>query len=283
MDQTPIRASFTAPVSVMIFTLDEEINLPSCLESLKWCDDIILVDSFSKDQTVEIARKSNARVFQHTFSGFGEQRNWALANTFPKHDWILILDADEKVPGSLVEEMAGVLKNIPESIAAFRIRRRFHMWGRWLRYSSLYPTWVVRLVRKDRIKFINRGHAETQQVDGKIMSLDCDLVDENLKGIDEWLVRQNSYSQKDAEYEITLEREPINISEIFSQDPLIRRAALKRLVIRMPARPLLYFIYSYILRGGFLDGKDGLAFCMMKAIYQGLIVARKHDLRRRTR
>ena len=73
----------------------------------------------------------------------------------------------------------------------FRVRRRFHMWGRWLRYSSLYPSWVVRLVRKDRVSYVNRGHAETHIVEGRIEELENDLIDENLKGIDEWLERQN--------------------------------------------------------------------------------------------
>jgi glycosyltransferase involved in cell wall biosynthesis len=269
------------PVSVMVFTLDEELHLPVCLASLSWCDDVIVVDSFSRDRTVDIARQMGARVFQNAFTGFGDQRNWALANTVPKHPWVLILDADERVPPELVNELTGILPGASEEIVAFRVRRRFYMWGRWLRYSSLYPSWVVRVVRFGRVRYENRGHAETQRVDGLIRNLANDLIDENLKGIDEWFERQNRYSTKDAEYELALEGKSWMPWHLLSADPLARRAALKRLAIRMPARPLLYFLYSYLVRGGFRDGKDGLAFCRMRALYQGMVVAKKHEMRRR--
>jgi glycosyltransferase involved in cell wall biosynthesis len=187
------------PVSAMIFTLDEEIHLPSCLAALAWTDDVIVVDSFSKDATERICREAGARFFQHAFEGFGKQRVWALDHTQPKYDWILILDADERVTPELAAEMARVVPAAPEAIGAYRLKRRFHMWGRWLRYSSLYPTWVVRLVRKGRVQYVNRGHAETQQVNGEIASLEHDLIDENLKGVDEWFERQNRYSTREAE------------------------------------------------------------------------------------
>jgi len=271
-----------SPVSVMIFTLNEEIHLPSCLACLQWCDDIIVIDSFSTDKTEEICRAAGARLFQRTFDGFGNQRNWALDNSDPKHDWILILDADERVTPQLVEEMKLVAHSTPANIGAFRIRRRFHMWGRWLRYSSLYPTWVVRLIHRERVRYINRGHAETQEVQGEIRELSYDLIDENLKGIDEWFERQNRYSTKDAEYELRQDALPFSWDDLFHRDPLARRAALKRLAARLPGRPLMYFLYSYLWRRGFLDGRDGLIFCTMKALYQRMVIIKKYDLKRQT-
>ena len=265
-------------VSVMIFTLNEEINLPACLDSLSWCDDVIVVDSFSSDHTEQIARGREVRFFQHRFEGFGTQRNWALENTAPKYDWVLILDADEKVPPELAEELATIAHRNPPGIGAYRVRRRFHMWGRWLKYSSLYPTWVVRFVRRDRVRYVNRGHAETQEVNGRIGDLAHDLIDENLKGIDDWFERQNRYSRKDAEYEMEEERKPPEIRELIAKDSLVRRAVLKRLASRLPGRPFLYFFYSYVLRGGFLDGKDGYVLCRMKAEYQRMVVVKKYDL-----
>jgi len=264
-------------VSAMIFTLNEELHLPICLEHLGWCDDVIIVDSFSTDRTEEIARDSGARFFQHAFEGFGKQRNWALDNIDVKHDWVLILDADERVPEELADELCRIAAKAPESVGAFRVRRRFYMWGRWLRYSSLYPTWVVRFIHKDRVRYINRGHAETQEVRGEIRDLQHDLIDENLKGVDEWFERQNRYSTKDALYELRQQGDALRIGELLSRDPLMRRAALKRLAWRMPARPLIYFLYSYIWRRGFLDGKDGLMFCLMKALYQRMVVIKKYD------
>jgi glycosyltransferase involved in cell wall biosynthesis len=281
-DGAPGRAAPAPPVSVMIFTLDEEIHLPSCLAALRWCDDVIVVDSYSRDRTEQIARDGGARFFQHRFEGFGSQRNWALDETAPRHQWVLVLDADERVTPELVSEMARVLAEPLDSVGAFRLRRRFHMWGRWLRYSSLYPNWVVRLVHRDRVRYVNRGHAETQEVRGEVRELEHDLIDENLKGIDEWFERQGRYARKEAEHELAEEgRASAGWAGLVARDPLLRRASLKRLAWRMPGRPLAYFLYSYVVRRGFLDGQDGLVFCMMKSIYQALIVAKKYDLQRR--
>jgi glycosyltransferase involved in cell wall biosynthesis len=269
----------SVPVSVMVFTLNEEIHLPSCLCALGWCDDVIVVDSFSTDATEEICRRAGARFFQNRFTGFGDQRNWALEHCHPKHEWVLILDADERVPPELAAEMESRLAAVPSRIGAFRIRRRFHMWGRWLRHSSLYPTWVVRLVRRDRVRFANRGHAETQEVRGGIADLEHDLIDENLKGIGEWYQRQSRYSSKDAEYELEREGAGLDWPGLFSREEQRRRAALREVAARVPFRPATYFLYSYLLRGGFRDGMDGLMFCMMKASYQRMVAAKKRDLR----
>lgn len=276
-------AAAVPPVSVMIFTLNEATHLPSCLDAARWCDDVIVVDSFSTDATKDIAQAHGARFFQNAFTGFGTQRNWALANTAPKHEWILILDADERMTPELVDEMRQVLGRPPRTVGAYRVKRRFYMWGRWLRYSSLYPTWVVRLIHRDRVRYLDRGHAETQHVDGEVHELQHDLIDENLKGIDEWFARQNKYAQKEAEHEVRESLRPWRFTQLVTSDPLKRRDALKRLAWRMPARPLLYFVYSYLVRQGFRDGNDGLRFCMMKAIYQATIVIRKYDIRRNAR
>ena len=270
-----------ADVSVMIFTLNEEIHLPSCLAALAWCDDVIVVDSFSTDRTEAICREGGARFFQRTFDGFGVQRNWALDHTEPRHPWILILDADERVPPELAAELADKALHAPATAGAYRVRRRFYMWGRWLTYSSLYPTWVVRFVRLGRIRYVNRGHAETQEVDGEILDLENDLIDENLKGLDEWFERQNRYATKDAEYELARAAVPLDLAGLASRDGLRRRASLKQLATRMPFRPTLYFLYSYVLRRGFLDGRDGLVFCRMKSLYQRMIEVKRHDLRKK--
>jgi glycosyltransferase involved in cell wall biosynthesis len=264
----------------MIFTLNEEIHLPSCLASLQWCDDIIVVDSFSTDKTEEICRSAGVRFFQNRFEGFGRQRNWAIANTNPKHSWVLILDADERVTPELAEEMAGIVPLVSETVGAFRLKRRFYMWGRWLKYSSLYPTWMVRLIHKDRVRYINRGHAETQEVKGEILELQHDLIDENLKGISEWFERQNRYSTKDAEFEISQETAPMPISALLDSDPLARRAALKQLATHLPGRHFWYFLYGYVIRGGFLDGRDGFMFCMMKSQYQSMVNIKKYHMKK---
>lgn len=264
-------------VSVIVFTLNEEIHLPSCLASLKWCEDIIVVDSYSADKTEEICCSFGVRFFQNKFEGFGTQRNWALDNIDIKNEWVLILDADERVPPELAVEMKTIAQCVSDDIAAFCLRRRFYMWGRWLKYSNLYPTWLVRFVRKDRIRYTNRGHAETQEVSGEIQRMKYDLIDENLKGIDEWFERQNRYSRKEAEYEIRQETAGSAIRYLFSRNAIKRRHALKRLSFRFLGRPVIYFLYCYFWRRGFLEGKDGLVFCYMKAVYQAMVEIKKYD------
>lgn len=266
-------------VSVMIFTLNEALHLPSCLKSLQWCTDIIIIDSGSDDDTRSICNVENTRFFEHPFQGFGKQRNWAIENTEPRYDWILILDADESVPESLALEMIELANKNPRHVGAARVRRRLYMWGKWLRYSSLYPNWVVRLIHKDRVRYINRGHAETQTVDGEVLELESDLIDENKKGIEQWFARQNRYSTKEARYELDQEKESQSMLDLFSNNPLTRRKQLKRLSWNMPFRSLVYFIYSYFIRQGFRDGKNGYRFCQMKAIYQNMIVIKKKSLR----
>jgi glycosyltransferase involved in cell wall biosynthesis len=269
-------------VTALIFTLNEETHLPGCLESLRWCDEVIVVDSFSTDQTKTICLAAGIRCVQHQFEGFGSQRNWALANLGIQNNWILILDADERVPAELADELLAIARSNPDQTGAFRVRRRFHMWGRWLRYSSLYPTWVVRFIHKDRVRYVDRGHAETQRVTGLTADLSHDLIDENLKGIDEWFERQNRYSSKEAAYESGADQEPIPLGD-FWRNPLQRRALLKRISWKLPFRPAIYFVYSYVFRAGFLDGYDGFVFCMMKSVFQAMIVAKKHDNRARSR
>jgi glycosyltransferase involved in cell wall biosynthesis len=268
-----------AEVTAIVFTLNEEIHLPACLDSLDWCDDVVVVDSFSSDQSVEICRKRGIRVFQREFDGFGTQRNWALENVSPKYPWILILDADERVPPEMAREFSHWLPGVPPDVGAFRIARRFYFWGRWLRYSSLYPSYVVRLCRAGKVRYVNRGHAETQEVEGATWQLESDLIDENRKGLGEWFSRQNRYSGNEAQFELAQERLPWSSTDLASADPLVRRAALKRLAAAIPGRPVWYFIYSYVLRGGFRDGVHGLVFCLLKSVYQWMIVIKKLEAR----
>ncbi|WP_048438113.1 glycosyltransferase family 2 protein [Caenimonas sp. SL110] len=285
MSNTPPPRA-TSPVSVMIFTLNEEIHLPHCLASLGWCDDVIVIDSFSTDATAQICQSSGVRFFQNRFEGFGTQRNWALDHTAPRHPWVLVLDADERVPPDLAHELTTLAQADAPGVGAYRVRRRFHMWGKWLRHSSLYPTWVVRFIRLGRVRYENRGHAETQQVEGEVRDLRCDLVDENLKGIDEWFDRQNRYSTKDAQFEHAsrggFDGSGVGWASLLSGDALERRAALKRVAARLPARGIAYFLYSYIWRRGFLDGREGFMFCRMRAMYQTQVALKVFDLEQRS-
>lgn len=266
----------------MVFTLNEQIHLPACLSSLHWCDDVVIVDSFSSDRTEEIARECGARFFQRRFDDLAQQRNWALEQVPLANDWVLILDADERVSAALRHEIHQRLAEVEPQVAAFRLKRRFHMWGRWLPRSSLYPTWLVRLVRPARVRFFKQGHGEGAQVDGLIQPLGSDLIDENLKGFDAWMERHSRYARAEAAYELE-QRAALKLSRLLARDPLQRRQAAKQLAAHLPGRALGYFAYSYLWRGGFLEGRDGLALCALRSLYQQMIASAKHDMRRRAR
>ncbi len=265
-------------ISGIVFTLDEEVNLPHCLESLKPCDDVVVVDSFSSDQTCKIAQDFGARVFQHPFTGFGDQRMWALGNVAFRHSWVLILDADERVTAALWSEMIQRVTSCSDDTVAFRLKRRFHWNGVWLRRANLYPTWVVRLVRPGKVTFVNRGHAETQHVQGRMESLGEDLIDENHKGLVAWRERQRHYAEQEAHHEITL-KNSLRIPDLWSTDPLVRRTAWKFIGSRLSSRGMCYFIYSYVFRSGWLDGVAGLRFCLEKARFQAHIQKTSRQLR----
>lgn len=278
--QVPVDASaeVECAVSAIVFTLNEELNLEHCLNSLKWCDDVVVVDSFSTDRTMDICANHGLRAVQHEFEGFGGQRNWALNQIRLKHEWVLILDADERVPPSLADELNRVARQTPEKFSAYRLRRRFFLWGRWLRFSSLYPTWVVRFLRLGKVRYANRGHSETQEVDGGIGELRGYLIDENHKPLEAWFERQSRYAYQEAMFELLNEDSTRLLGELFAPDPMRRRAGLKRLASRLPFRGLSYFLYCYVMRFGFLDGRDGYVFCRMKAMYQSMIAVYKHGI-----
>ena len=276
--------SVPPPVSAVVFTLNEERNLPACLASLRWCDDVVVVDSYSSDRTAEISSEAGARFVQRRFDGFGTQRNWALDQLDLAHDWVLFLDADERVPAKLVTELERRLPHAEDDVAAFRVRRRFHLWGRWLPRSSLYPTWVVRLVRRGRVRYVDRGHAETQEVSGAVEELQSDLIDENLRGIDAWFARQNRYSTQEAQAELEHgPLRPLELRALLSSDPLARRWVARRVGRSLPLRGAWAFAYVYLLRGGILEGRAGFNLALMKAIYQQMIAIKKFDLARRPR
>jgi len=267
-------------VSVLIFTFNEAVNLPACLESVSWCDDVIVIDSFSTDKTEKVCAEYNARFIQHEFSSMAQQRNWALEEVDIKNEWVLILDADERVTDEVRVELCDIARNAHGNVGAYRIRRRFYMWGRWLKYSSLYPTWIVRFFHKDRVRYVDRGHGETEIVKGEIGNLNNDLLDENLKGIEEWYARQNRYSTEEAFYELDLSfPEKKLLASLFGGGDE-RRAALKYMSAQIPFRGLVYFLYSYIWRKGFLDGRDGFIFCLMRSQYQSMVAIKKYDSRR---
>jgi glycosyltransferase involved in cell wall biosynthesis len=274
-------------VSVLILTLDEEVNLPRCLASVAWCDDIVVLDSGSTDRTVEIARAAGARVIHRPFDDWSSHQNWAAREIPFKHPWVYYSDADEVVTPELRDELLAVAKAAAERAdgpAAYRVRYRNYFRGRWIRHCGIYPVWLVRFFRPQRIRW-ERTVNPTPAVDGALGRLEAHFEHHSFnKGLSAWVDKHNRYSTREAEESLRdLAAGGFSLTQLLSRDPLRRRQALKRLSFRLPMRPALRFLYMYVLRLGFLDGSAGLAYCRLLAIYEYLIVLKMEEQRRRER
>ena len=270
-------------VSILILTLNEETNLRQCLASLAWSDDVVVFDSFSTDQTCEIATVSGARVIQRKFDNWSAHQNWAVNNIPFKHPWVLYMDADERCTPALRDEVLAAAT--PASThAAFRIRRKDHFMGRWLKHAQLYPTWLVRLFRPEKIRY-ERLVNPVASVDGSIGELQAHIDHYPFShGVAHWIARHNQYSDMEA-IEAVKAREQIafRMSDLTSSDPNLRRRALKEIFFRLPARPAVKFIYYYFWRRGFLDGRPGFTYATLQAFYEYLIECKRRELLRRAR
>lgn len=268
-------------VSVLVLTLNEEVNIESCLQTLKWSDDIAVLDSGSTDSTIEIARKLSARVFERSFDNWSAHQNWAVRNIDFRHPWVLYFDADERCSPELRDEILKVADpRAPE--CAFRIKRRDHFMGRWLKHAQLYPTWLVRLFRPEKIHY-ERLVNPVALVDGPIGSLSNDIHHYPFShGISHWINRHNNYSNLEAQELLKVRaNNGTHDARLFTRDPNERRRALKDLFFRMPARPILKFGYYYFARRGFLDGRAGLTYSALQAFYEFMIDCKYRELLRR--
>ena len=264
----------------MILTFDEEQNLPRCLESLKWCDDVVIVDSFSTDRTEHIARDSGARFYQNKFAGFAHQRNYGLREINYKHSWVLMIDADEEVPDTLAKEIMSKVSVCEPETCLFEVRRKDYLLGQWIKRSSGFPTWFQRLARIGRVFGIQSGHGEEYSTDGQIEHLtNCLYHYPFNKGFQSWMEKHNRYSTAEAEQAIQ------NGASSFEVGGLIRsgsrRKALKALAYSLPARPAIMFCALYFWRGGILEGRAGFTFCMLRTFYEFMIDCKMRELRRR--
>ena len=257
------------PVSVIILTHNEEPNIVGCIEQLAWADDVIVVDSGSSDGTVAAARaaRSDVRVFTHPFRDFGDQRNWALDGTSPRHEWALFLDADEHCTPALAREIQSVVQD-PQGHVGYYLTCRNIFLGKWIKRCTLYPSWQLRLLKRGEVRYRKEGHGQREVTSGSLGYI-REPYDHYAfsKGVSNWIARHNQYSTDELELIARLRDEPLQLADLFG-GALARRRCLKRLAAKVGCRPLFRFIYTYILRGGFLDGWAGLYFCLLRVSHE---------------
>lgn len=275
-------STVTGCPSVLILTLNEECNLPACLEAVAWSDDIVVLDSFSSDRTVEIAKAAGARVFQREHDSELGQRRYGLTQIPFKNAWVYMPDADEITTPELRDEILSVTTDPTRRESAFRVRFKVMFMGRWIKHSSLYPTWVVRLVRPAEVRFERAFHTACHGDGGEGELKQHFLHFSFNKGMNAWFAKHNRYSEHEArealEHRRRFRPDPFGL---FSRDARVRRRAMKQLSYWMPFRPALRFLYMYVLRLGILDGKAGYTYCRLIAAYEQMIVVKIAELQRR--
>ncbi|MGA8042576.1 MAG: glycosyltransferase family 2 protein [Terracidiphilus sp.] len=266
-------------ISILILTLNEENNLPACLESVRWSDDIHVLDSYSSDKTVEIAKSVGAHVWFRKFDSFAQHQNWALENIAFKNPWVFYLDADERVMPELADAMLKAVQNNGPYVA-FKVQRRDFFMGTWLKHVQM-TAYYDRLFQPGKMRYKRLGHCVSDP-DGPVGSVSGYLDHFPFsKGLSDWVNRHNFYSTQEAQ-QILLNRnvrKKIDLAAIFlSKDRSVRRQNLKELYYHLPGRPALKFLVMYVVKGGFLDGAAGFAYSVLMGFYEYLIILKVREL-----
>jgi len=273
-------------VSVIVLAYNEEANLPNCLASLAHLDcEVLVVDSGSTDSTREIARLAGAAVFEHPFETYGAQRNWAQRHLPLAAEWLLHLDSDERLTPELAAEINGILLNPPPDVDGFLFRKRTFFMGRWIRHGGHYPSYHLRLFRKDRGGCEERLYDQHYVVRGKVRKLEHDYLDVLTSDLSVWSTRHVRWAELEAR-EIVQGCDPDGRVEASPfGNPIERRRWLREgLYWRLPLflRAFLYWFYRYFFRLGFLDGKEGMVFHFLQGFwFRFLIDAKLFEMRKR--
>jgi glycosyltransferase involved in cell wall biosynthesis len=234
-------------LSVAIITFNEEANIRRTLESVKWADEIIVVDSGSTDKTSAICREYTDKVMHQAWLGFSRQKNLAIENT--SHDWVLSLDADEPIEPALAEEIRGIISS-PDSLDGYRIPRKTFFLGKQMRHGGWYPDYNLRLFRRGKGKFEDRAVHEAIKVDGTIGNTRHALFHYAYPDLASYLSSINKYSSL-----------AVSVMAEKGID------GFKAGWVNILCRPVLTFLLKYFIRLGFLDGKRGLVLNLFHSYY----------------
>ena len=279
--------SARVPVSILVPIRNEAANLPRCLDSVRWADEVFVVDSQSTDGSIGIAEARGAQVVQFQFNGtWPKKKNWALETLPFRNEWVFILDADEVLPPEAEPEFAQAIAQAGET-AGYWINRRFMFMGKWLRHAY-YPNWNLRLFRHSLGRYEKLTDANTHSGDNEVHEhvivqgstgrLRCEMDHYAFPTVEVFVEKHNRYSNWEAR--VSAERKLSGSEAQISRRDVGRRRKLKQFSQRLPFRPLLRFLYIYIWQKGFLDGREGYYFARLHAVYEFLSVAKTYELTR---
>lgn len=264
---------------VIILTLNEQMHIKRCIESIRpIASEVFVIDCFSDDGTVKEAKAAGATVLHNKWINHADQFNWALSQLPKDTDWVLRLDADETLQDTLVTEINTFLPSMSEAISGVSLPRRIKFQGKLLRFGGIFPAHILRLFRYGHGKCEDRWMDEHIIVDGDITGFKNEIIDDNLKPLSWWIDKHNGYASKEA-LEILNSRWNFlkkDKSENFRHVPqtFFKRLIKNTVYSRVPfgARALIYFLYRYFVRLGFLDGRSGFAFHFLQGFWYRYIV-----------
>jgi glycosyltransferase involved in cell wall biosynthesis len=289
----------SVPVSILVPVKNEERNILGCLRRVQWASEIVVVDSQSRDRTIELSQAMGADVYQFYYSaqGWPKKKNWALENVPWKNEWVMILDADEYMTPELAEEIRKVVTGTwkPQGSAksgcgdGFWVNRRFMFMGRWLKGCGYYPSWNVRLFKHrvgqyERIGQLgdtgsgdNEVHEHVVLSTGEAGYMQHEFLHYAYPDLSAWIEKHNRYTTWEA-HAMEAKDEGAVKASLFG-GPIERRRWLKRYGRRLPFRPALRFIYSFVFQRGFLDGYPGMVMCRLLSWYEFMSIAKFRERR----
>jgi len=284
----------SVPLSILIPVKNEQANLVECIRCLRWAKQIAVIDSQSADATVPLAQAFGAEVYQFYYdkSGWPKKKNWALEHIPWQHEWVLIMDADEHMTLELAREIidvvAGRLPAGKGSGDGYYLNRRFMFMNRWIRHCGYYPSWNLRLFkhalgRYERIGDLgntgsgdNEVHEHVVLAQGEAGYLRHDFLHYAYPDLSIWIEKHNRYSTWEAH--AMRAKDVGGVKGSLWGGPIARRRWLKARARGLPFRPLLRFLYSYVLEGGFLDGYAGYCLCRLLSWYEFVSLAKFHEM-----
>jgi glycosyltransferase involved in cell wall biosynthesis len=260
-------------VSIVVLTYNEEKNIDECLKDIcYWADEIFIVDSYSTDRTLDIAKKYTNKIYQHPFKNFAQQRNWAQDNLPIKNEWVLHLDADERISPELTLELKALFSSKIEA-DGFMMPRRTVFRNRWIKYGGHYPVYHLRLFKKEKGRSEERLYDQNYIVEGRIAKLKGDIINIIDSNLDVWKSKHKKWARLEAQEVLFNKERRLNLK--FMGSPIEMRNWLRYgIYYNMPLffRVHIYFFYRYILRVGFLDGKQGLIFHFWQGFWYRFLV-----------
>ena len=276
-------------VSILIPIKNEAKNLPRCLESVAWSDDVFVVDSASTDGSQQIAECHGAKVVDFKFNGiWPKKKNWALENLPFKYEWVFILDADEVLPPSAETELTAIARD-PNALEGYWINRRFMFMGKWLKHAY-YPNWNLRFFKHRLGRYEQLTNVDTQSgdnevhehviVQGRTGFLKYEMDHYAFPSVDVFVEKHNRYSNWESR--VALDRYLHESESRLQASNVGIRRRLKQLSHRLPCREWLRFLYVYVWQRGFLDGREGYYFARLHGFYEFLSVAKTFELKKQS-